>query len=144
MNQETVQILHTCTIQSFSGEKTFPEVVRQLQEIDVEFYHVDLIRMEKICYFPDGTSHLEPMAFSGPSIAAEFRAGSVQKAIEASQQGRITYPEFLKQVMTAGTAYYYVFIRGEQAIYTGRCGESHVEPFPRSTTAQKESMTASR
>jgi uncharacterized protein YbcV (DUF1398 family) len=130
MPQNAIDILRECTEMSLAGEMAFPMVVMKLAEVGVEFYHVDLLRNENTFYFLNGTSHTEAMSFSGPVIHSVFCRETVQDAIRLAQQGEIKYPEFLKQVMKAGTAYYHVFIQGKKAVYVSRYGESHVEPFP--------------
>jgi uncharacterized protein YbcV (DUF1398 family) len=65
-------------------------------------------------------------------IGAEFSPERVEAAIRASQRGEINYPQFLGQTMAFGCVGYFVQIAGRRALYFGRNGEVHLEPFPAS------------
>ncbi len=124
-------ILHECLAAAFSGRMTFPETVGKMMETGVERYDADLTRLEKMHYGLDGATHLETMPLDdAPPVPVEFTAEGVQAAITAIQRREIQYPEFLRRVMAAGTASYSVFLNGRKAIYFGRNGDFHVEPFP--------------
>lgn len=103
----------------------------KLMAAGVESYFVDLVRMEKTYYMPDGQSYRESFKYRGNSPSLDFSADEVVKAIRASQKGEINYVEFLDRVINAGTTQYGVFIDGKKAVYTGRKGDSHVEHFPK-------------
>jgi uncharacterized protein YbcV (DUF1398 family) len=124
-------ILHECLTATFAGRMTFPETVKRMCEIGVERYDADLTLMKKTHYGTDGSSHVEkiPLADS-PGIAPEFSRQEVQEAITAIQRREIQYPEFLRRVMAAGTTSYSVYLNGRRAIYFGRNGDFHLEPFP--------------
>ncbi|WP_165235793.1 DUF1398 family protein [Aquisphaera insulae] len=123
-------MLHDCLTRAFAGRLTFPETVSKMLETGVERYDADLTRLETMHYGVDGTTHLEPMPLTNiPEVPDEFSSGAVQAAIEAIRERQIDYPEFLRRVMAAGTASYSVFLNGRKAIYFGRNGDFHVEPF---------------
>jgi uncharacterized protein YbcV (DUF1398 family) len=65
-----------------------------------------------------------------PPIGERFAEREVQQAIAAIQRREIEYPEFLRRIMAAGTTSYAVFLKGRKAVYFGRYGDFHVEPFP--------------
>jgi uncharacterized protein YbcV (DUF1398 family) len=124
-------ILHDCLTQAFAGRMTFPETVGRMIETGVERYDADLTRLEKMHYGADGSTHLEAMPLAdAPAVPVEFSSQGVQAAITAIQRRQIEYPEFLRRVMAAGTAGYSVYLNGRKAIYFGRNGDFHVEPFP--------------
>lgn len=124
-------VLRDCLTQAFAGTITFPETVERMLETGVERYEVDLTRLEKIHYGVDGATQREPIPLNDtPTVPTAFSAEKVQTAIEASRRGEIAYPEFLRWVMAAGTASYSVYLNGRKAIYFGRNGDFHVEPFP--------------
>ncbi len=124
-------VLRDCLMKAFAGRMTFPETVGKMIETGVERYDADLTRLEKMHYGMDGTSHLEAMPLhDAPAVPDGFSAESVQSAIEAIRNRLIDYPEFLRQVMAAGTVSYSVYLSGRKAIYFGRNGDFHVEPFP--------------
>lgn len=96
----------------------------------MESYQVDLIQNLKTFYFPKGEVQVESFEYKGPEIALEFSKEKVIAAIRASQAGRISYPEFLNQILQAGVMQYTVYLQGKRAIYFGRLGDLHVEHFP--------------
>jgi uncharacterized protein YbcV (DUF1398 family) len=134
MNTNQIAVIEDCGARSLAGTITFPEVVRRLNETGVERYHADFSRAEKTYYLPGGQTHVCPLAPLDHPIAAQFSAGDVEASIRRSQRGQIKYVEFLRQVMAAGCVGYFVQITGRRAIYFGRDGDLHVEPFPTSPT----------
>lgn len=125
------QIADHCSRASLEENLPFPEVVRLLSEAGVDYYVTDLVQKRKTHYGVSGDVHSVSMPFDGPgSIPEDFDADAVRKAIKASQQREIGYPQFLRQIMDAGTWSYHVFLKGRCAIYFGRSGEFHVERFP--------------
>jgi len=130
MDQQKIAVIEDCTERSLAGTIAFPEVVRKLQEIGVERYHADYSRREKTYYLPDGDSHAVPMLFPRQAIPEAFSAEQVEAAIRASQSGQIDYIEFLRRTMAAGCVGYFVQITGRRALYFGRNGDVHLEPFP--------------
>lgn len=124
-------VLQVCQALAFAGRITFPETVGRMLETGVERYDADLTRLETTHYGVDGATHIESIPLTNaPAVPTEFSAGAVQAAIEASRGREIEYPEFLRRVMTAGAASYSVYLNGRKAIYFGRNGDFHVEPFP--------------
>jgi uncharacterized protein YbcV (DUF1398 family) len=124
-------ILHNCLMQAFAGRMTFPETVARMLEIGVERYDANLTRLQKTHYGVDVAIHTEIMPLANaPAIPTEFSSEDVQAAIASIRRQEIAYPEFLHQIMAAGTASYSVYLNGRKAIYFGRNGDFHVEPFP--------------
>jgi uncharacterized protein YbcV (DUF1398 family) len=132
MNENTLAVIHECSVRSNEGTLTFPEVVGKLIAIGVESYHVDFYRNEKTFYFPTGASHLEPdsLILSANDIAPTFSAEGVQQAVKTIQRGEINYREFLRQIMQAGCSGYFAYLTGKRVMYMGRSGDNHVEYFP--------------
>jgi uncharacterized protein YbcV (DUF1398 family) len=125
--------LRDCTALAFANRITFPETVARLLHAGVERYHADLVALEKTFYGERGETsrHALPLR-DPPAIPAAFSQPDVKGAVAASQRGEIDYPEFLRRILAAGVASYFVFLRGGKVVYVGRHGEWHVEPFPRS------------
>jgi uncharacterized protein YbcV (DUF1398 family) len=124
-------ILHECLTNALAGRMTFPETVMRMLETGVERYDADLTLMEKTHYGTEGSTHVEPIPLvDAPAVPTEFSPESVQDAIMAIRKREIDYPEFLRKVMAAGTSSYSVYLNGRKAIYFGRNGAFHVEPFP--------------
>ncbi len=130
MEQKTINVMEECAVQSQAGKISFPEVVRRLGEVGVERYHADYTRGETTYYTVGGESHVARLGHTEGEIAMAFSAQDVEGAIRRSQRGEIKYAEFLKLTMAAGCVGYFVQIVGRRAMYFGRGGEVHVEPFP--------------
>jgi uncharacterized protein YbcV (DUF1398 family) len=124
-------VLRECLTLAMSNRMTFPETVRRMDEIGVERYDADLTRMEKRYYAADGATHSDVIPLSdGPQIHRAFSGDGVRAAIEAIRRQEIDYPEFLRRIMAAGAVSYTVYLDGRKAIYFGRAGDFHIEPFP--------------
>ncbi|HEV7768789.1 MAG TPA: DUF1398 family protein [Thermoanaerobaculia bacterium] len=127
-------ILLETTRLAFTGEIPFPLIIERLASAGVERYIVDLSARTRTCYDEAGNLLTDPMPLHDASpIDATWYAEQIREAIRASQQKEISYPEFLRRIMTAGCAAYAVFLAGRQVIYWSRRGEFHVEPFPSRT-----------
>jgi uncharacterized protein YbcV (DUF1398 family) len=130
MKQEVVAVMHECATRSHEGTISFPEVVRKLAEAGVEWYHTDYLREEHTYYLPNGESHIEAMGSLLEQSAQEFSDAGVDAAVRSIQRGEIEYNEFVRRTLAAGCVGYFVLIAGRHAIYFGREGEQHREPFP--------------
>lgn len=64
------------------------------------------------------------------TAAATFHTEGVEAAIRAIQAGQIGYKEFCARIMRAGCVSYIVSLAGRRAVYYGRTGDFHIEPFP--------------
>lgn len=124
------KVMHATTEGSLDGTLTFPEVVQMLMSEGVESYHADLVRQEKTFYMPDGETYVEKMPLPAYALADSFSAEQVVASLRAIQNKDISYLEFIRQIMSAGTTSYAVFLVGRRAMYFGRKGEFHVEVFP--------------
>ncbi|HEU0070301.1 MAG TPA: DUF1398 family protein [Alphaproteobacteria bacterium] len=127
---EAQAVVRECSDLSDRGAASFPEIVSKLLAVGVERYHVDLIRMEKTFYWPDGASNRVAGALTPSKAAATFSASNVQAAVRAAQTGAIQYKEFCTSVLTAGCVGYQAHLAGKRVIYYGRDGDSHTEWFP--------------
>jgi uncharacterized protein YbcV (DUF1398 family) len=121
--------IRECMAASFN-DMPFPEVVRRLAAAGVERYRADLILRRKTYYGAGDLSLAEPLQPFSTEVADAFCEDDVKRAIAAIQQKQIGYREFLTRIMTAGVAAYDVFIRGGKAVYFGKNGDFHIEPFP--------------
>jgi uncharacterized protein YbcV (DUF1398 family) len=124
------RVLEECNQLAFEGRITFPETVRRLLAAGADWYTADLVALDKRHHGLDGSTRSERLPLDGaPAVPEEFWPEGVTAALAAIQGGEIEYPEFLRRIMRAGTAYYSVFLYGRRAIYVGRRGEYHVEHF---------------
>jgi uncharacterized protein YbcV (DUF1398 family) len=127
MNSATIA---ECMRLSFA-DVPFPAVVQKLAGAGVHAYTADLIGLRNTYYgaereFLDERVPLTP----SPAVAAKFDGASVAASVDAIQQGKVGYAEFLRRIMTAGCASYRVFIDGRKVMYFGRDGDFHTEHFP--------------
>ena len=135
-NHETIAVLHECSERSVAGAITFPEVVEKLMAVDIESYHADLYRREKTYYAANGDSHMEsesgldPKVFNAGAVAKGLDPNGVKEALRQIQHKEIDYRQFLRGILAAGTANYWVYLAGKRAIYTARNGDAYVEWFP--------------
>jgi len=130
MKSTLAAVAEECSQGSLAGTLTFPEVVARLSAAGVERYHADYVRHETTYYTSGGESHSAAVEHPAAPIAEVFSAAGVEAAIRASQRGEIDYREFLRRTFAAGCVGYFVQIAGRRALYFGRLGEVHVEPFP--------------
>jgi uncharacterized protein YbcV (DUF1398 family) len=127
----TPKILDQCTTGAFDGSVPFPETIKRITEDGVEWYSANLVFGMKTYYGADLSHCKTPWAnWTTPRVADQFRSEGVGAAIRASQAREINYREFLKRIAEAGVVYYTVHLTGRRAIYFGRHGEFHIEPFP--------------
>lgn len=130
MSQELTRIVNKCARGSLTGEMTFPEIVECLAAVGVERYHADYTRQEATYYTADGNSLVVAVPHDATPTPTEFSRAAVAAAVQQSQRGEHSYPDFVRKTMTAGCIGYFVQITGRRVIYFGRNGESHVELFP--------------
>lgn len=128
MNTEIVADVARATL---AGEIAFPEVVRQLIETGVEYYHVDYVALSKTFYSASGNLVITPIAYENlPAVAANFDLAALKAAIFDSQHHQQHYRAFTQRAMQAGVQGYMAFLRGQRVTYWGRDGEQHTEWFP--------------
>jgi uncharacterized protein YbcV (DUF1398 family) len=134
--QETIAVLHEGSERSVAGSITFPEVIRKLMEVGIERYHADLYRREKTYYAANGDSHVElesgldPKSFNANAVAATLNHDGVKEALRQIQHKEISYQQFLRGILSAPIANYWVNFAGKRAIYVARNGDECVEWFP--------------
>lgn len=132
MDDRSIALARTCLDAAETGTMTFPEIVAALMAGGFESYAVDFRRAAATYYRPDGDSAELPMPAHAAPVAATFQAGAIQEAIGEAQRlaPGYTYRGFCGKVTAAGCAGYMVSFLGRRAVYYGRTGETHVEPFP--------------
>jgi len=130
MNENAIAVVRDCTEGSDRGDMTFPQVVEKLMAAGVERYRADLARAEKTYYLPNGESVVIAAKSLRRATATAFSGKGVEAAVRDAQARRIGYGEFCERIAEAGCVDYIVSLTGRRAVYFGRTGESHVEPFP--------------
>lgn len=118
---------------AYAGTMDFPSIVHALMEVGFEGYDVDYRRGTSTYFLPNGESVQLALPKSEASVAAEFRADDVERAVREAQTMApgYTYAGFCAKVKSAGCAGYMVSFLGKRVVYFGRTGETHVEHFPR-------------
>ncbi|HEX4145599.1 MAG TPA: DUF1398 family protein [Pirellulales bacterium] len=130
MNRQQTETIEQNARAAWTGEITFPEYVGRLAALGVERYHTDYSRHEVTYYLPDGDSLMIAATHEPHPIGSEFSPSAVEAALRQSQRGEHTYEDFVRKTTAAGCVGYFVQIAGRRAIYFGRNGDLHVEPFP--------------
>lgn len=130
MNERARAVARECSDLSDREAASFPEIVGKLLAAGVERYHADLIRHEKIYYWPDGSSEQVANAPTAGTPAPDFSAAGIAEAVRGAQSGAVKYREFCERALRAGCVGYHVHIAGKRVVYYGRKGDSHTEWFP--------------
>lgn len=116
---------------TLTGAMPFAEVVEQLIDAGVEYYHVDFVGMRKTFYSAEGGMVLTPIPYEGlPPVSPEFDPAALRADILDSQQRNQPYREFIRRAILAGVQGYIAFLRGKRVTYWGRAGDQHTEWFP--------------
>ena len=116
---------------SLTGSLPFPEIVRNLIQAGVEYYHVDYILLQFTFYGTNAASVVAPLTFEGlPAVAKDFDVAALRQTILDSQQDGQQFREFSQRAMRAGVQGYFAFLKGARVTYLGRQGEQHTEWFP--------------
>lgn len=127
MNTEIILSVSRATL---DGTMAFPDVVAQLLEAGVEYYHVDYVSRRKTFYSASGETTSTSIDFEGlPPVAEEFHAEGLRAAILDSQCNGQKYRDFTQRAMEAGVQGYFAFLRGKRVTYWGRQGDQHTEWF---------------
>lgn len=116
---------------SLTGSLPFPEIVRNLIQAGVEYYHVDYILLQFTFYGTNAASVVAPLTFEGlPAVAKDFDVAALRQTILDSQQDGQQFREFSQRAMRAGVQGYFAFLKGTRVTYLGRQGDQHTEWFP--------------
>lgn len=122
-----------CLDAAYAGTMDFPSIVRSLMEAGFEGYDVDYRRGTSTYFLATGDSVQLALPKSDATVAAEFDADGVERAVREAQNKATgyTYAGFCAKVKAAGCAGYMVSFLGKRVVYFGRTAETHVEHFPR-------------
>ena len=135
MDKRTMDIIEHNLKGSFSGEHTFPEVVKNLIAAGVERYYTDLVALKTTYYAMDGTHCTIQLPYQNDLKTGEsFSEKEVIDALRIIQRGDIIYSEFLNRIIKAGTVNYTAFLLGKQVHYVSAKGEIYIEYFPENTS----------
>jgi uncharacterized protein YbcV (DUF1398 family) len=138
MTPRQIQVIRECVNGSMQAERTFPQIIGDLDTIGVERYHADYSRQETTYYLSDGESLVVETPHASQETAMKFSASLVEASVRQSQRGEHSYLDFVCKTIAAGCVGYFVHIRGKNVIYFGRRGECHVEHFPSDPPVQSK------
>jgi uncharacterized protein YbcV (DUF1398 family) len=128
MNADVIKKMTEVTL---SGAMPFPEIVGNLINESVEYYHVDYAARLFTFYSANGGVVVAPLAYEDlPEIASDFDLAELRAAILDSQQHGQKFRQFCIRAMRSGVQSYFVFLRGQRVVYIGRQGDQHTEWFP--------------
>ena len=133
MDTQLVEIAQSCLSAAFDGTRDFPTIGRTLLAAGFEGYDVDYRRGTFTYFLPSGANVQLAMPKTEGSVAAEFKAADVERAVREAQSKApgYTYSGFCAKVKAAGCAGYMVSFLGKRVVYFGRTAETHVEHFPK-------------
>ena len=135
MNTEIIVKTARATL---AGTLSFPDVVGQLLDAGVEYYHVDYVGLRKTFYGAAGDTVVTPIEYEGlPPVAGEFSIDALRANIQDSQRNGQAYRDFTRRAMEAGVQGYFAFLRGKRVTYWGRTGDQHTEWFPGAAPGQQ-------
>lgn len=128
MNTDHITAAANATL---AGGTPFPQIVAQLIEAGVAFYHVDYLSLRKTFYSECGATVTTAIPYENlPPVGADFDAQALRANIQDSQQKNQHYRDFTIRAMQAGVQGYFAFLRGQRVTYFGRQGDQHTEWFP--------------
>jgi uncharacterized protein YbcV (DUF1398 family) len=132
LDEEKTAVARRCLDGAEANTMTFPEIVALLGQTGFESYAVDFRRNTATYYLPEGDSVELATHESGGTVAAALDQPALQAAIREAQTSApgYTYKSFCTKAKQAGCAGYMVSFSGRRAVYFGRTGDIHVEPFP--------------
>lgn len=110
----------------------FPQIVGMLIDAGFESYAIDFRRAIATYYTANGESVSLPAHEVTTPVAPDLDVERMQSAIREAQQQvpGYSYRGFCEKAAAAGCASYLVSFSGRRAVYIGRTGATHVEPFP--------------
>ena len=134
------QLIQETASRTTVGAISFPDVVANLLQAGVEYYHVDYVALTQTSYSADGHAVVSvPLVFEGlPEIPAAFDTAALRAAILDSQRNGQVFRDFTRRAMEAGVQGYFAFLQGKRVTYFGRRGDQHVEWFPGVQPAARE------
>lgn len=118
------------------AEGGFPRLAEILRQAGVRGYVVDVPSGSSVYLLDAGDVHRPghppaPGSEAGePQVLPRFDRDALIAALRANQEGRSTYPEFLRASLHAGVLRYEVDTAARTCTYQGARGERYVESYP--------------
>ncbi|AFD07009.1 DUF1398 family protein [Solitalea canadensis] len=106
--------LHDQIQHVYKTASNYPELVRQLIEVGIQSYTVDVATGSILYRLEHGHTHLHEGTVQPRSIEEKFNRELTIKAIRDNQQGKTTYPEFMDGIAQAGVRFYEATLSGNE------------------------------
>ncbi len=123
--------LHDKIQNAYKACKNYPELAKALAEIGVQSYTVDVSTGTILYRFLEGNTVLHEGQGTIRHIAEKFNLDETVETLRSSQQGKITYPEFMMGIAKSGVRFYEATLNGnkKRVTYIGT-GGSYEELIP--------------
>jgi uncharacterized protein YbcV (DUF1398 family) len=109
----------------------FPHYAEALRAAGISAVETSIATGGSVYYLADGavTESFEPIV-THISAVPDWNEAGVTAALRADQEGRTTFPEFLRAAWDAGVIQFRVDLAGRTCTYVGAAGEHYVENYP--------------
>ncbi|POY36350.1 hypothetical protein C3K47_11425 [Solitalea longa] len=116
---------------AYKSAANYPDLAKKLIEAGVLSYTVEVSTKAILYRFEDGITFLHEGKTKPVSVAEAFNKELTVKTIRESQQGKITYPEFMQGIADAGVRFYEATLNGnnKRVTYIG-FGGAYEELIP--------------
>ncbi|AZG46681.1 DUF1398 family protein [Gordonia insulae] len=121
----------------------FPYLAEAMRQAGITMNYFD-VPSQSMVFVTDDGDVLQPgsLLHSEPTIMPPFDEAGLITALRADQQGRSTFPEFVRATFCAGVVRYEVDLIARTCTYVGARGERYVENYPAVELPPPESTSA--
>jgi len=112
---------------AYKASKDYPELAKAFSEMGMRSYTVDVATGITLYRFDNGNNTLHSTYGPPRNIKMEFDKELTIKAVKDSQQGSISYPEFMDAIAKAGVRFYEATLQGENRRVTYIGSRGHYE-----------------
>lgn len=108
----------------YQTSKSYPETAKSLIALGIRSYTVDVASSTILYRFHEGEQVLHYGAGSIRTLNEAFSREDTIQAVKDTQQGRLTYPEFMDAIAKAGVRFYEATLEGnnKRVTYIGSNG----------------------
>ena len=110
---------------AYKSSNTYPELVKNLIGVGILSYTVDVPSSNILYRLSGGETVLHRGKITARNVAQDFNSEMTVAAIRDSQQGKISYPQFMDAIAAAGVRFYEATLHGnkKRVTYIGIGGE---------------------
>jgi uncharacterized protein YbcV (DUF1398 family) len=105
-----------------AGALNFSEFVATLEQTLVDYCRVDILEGRMIFVAEDGEVYSDTLELKD-KIAEKFDDGGIRQAILDNQLDRLSFKDFVSQLMNCGVVSYTIHLSGRKVIYFGKNGD---------------------